>query len=62
MAENAKGCRIGNPEVLLEDYKRVIDRGADLLADVAPTDTDGLAAVAKAEIYDKPSHANYDMN
>ena len=61
LIENAKGRGIENPEALLEDYKRIVDRWADLLADVEHSETDALAALAKAEIYDKLDRANYGM-
>ncbi|WCE68561.1 hypothetical protein PL335_17085 (plasmid) [Sulfitobacter faviae] len=51
-----------HPALLLEDYKRIVDRWAELLADVDHTNTDALAALAKSEIYDKLDRANYGMN
>ena len=62
LMENAKSRGIENPEALLEDYNRMVDRWAELLADVDHTDTDALAALAKSEIYDKLDRANYGMN
>ena len=62
LIENAKSRGIENPEALLADYKRIVDRWAALLADVDHGDTDALTALAKAEIYDKLDRANYGMN
>ncbi|WP_254693868.1 MULTISPECIES: C4-dicarboxylate TRAP transporter substrate-binding protein [unclassified Sulfitobacter] len=62
LIENAKSRGIENPEALLADYKRIVDRWAALLADVDHGDTYALAALAKAEIYDKLDRANYGMN
>ena len=62
LIENAKSRGIENPEALLADYKRIVDRWAALLADVDHSDTYALAALAKAEIYDKLDRANYGMN
>ena len=62
LIENAKSRGIENPEALLAEYKRIVDRWAELLADVDHGDTDALAALAKAEIYDKLDRANYGMN
>ena len=62
LIENAKSRGIENPEALLADYKRIVDRLAALLADVDHGDTGALTALAKAEIYDKLDRANYGMN
>ncbi|BDY17102.1 hypothetical protein Sulfitobl28_30720 (plasmid) [Sulfitobacter pontiacus] len=62
LIENAKSRGIENPEALLADYKRIVDRWAALLADVDHGDTDASAALAKAEICDKLDRANYGMN
>jgi len=61
LIENAQGRGVENPEALLEDYKRIVDRWAELLSEVDHSDTDALAALAKSEIYDKLDRASYGM-
>ena len=62
LLENARSRGVENPEALLEDFKRIVDRWADLLADVDRTDVDALAALARSEIYDRIDRATYGMN
>lgn len=59
LIETAKSRGVENPEAIIEDYKRIVDRWDALLADVDRSDVEALAALAHAEIYDKLDPATY---
>lgn len=61
LMENARERGVENPEEILADYKRIVDRWAELLADIDHTDVDALAELARTEIYDNLDPAAYGV-
>ena len=61
LMENARSRGVENPEEILTDYKRIVDRWAELLADVDHTDIEALAELARTEIYDNLDPATYGV-
>jgi len=62
LIENATERGVENPEAILADYKRIIDRWAEMLDGVDRTDVDTLAALAKSEIYDPLNAETYGLD
>ncbi|MCA1777257.1 MAG: C4-dicarboxylate TRAP transporter substrate-binding protein [Loktanella sp.] len=62
LIENAKSRGVGNPEELLADYKRMVDRWDALLAEVDHSDAEALAELARTEIYDKLDPEAYGVD
>lgn len=62
LIENATDRGVENPEELLAEYKRIVDRWAALLAEVDHTDVDALAELARTEIYDQLDPATYGVD
>ncbi|SEL59878.1 TRAP-type C4-dicarboxylate transport system, substrate-binding protein [Roseivivax marinus] len=59
LLENARERGLENPEEILADYKRIVNRWADLLSEVDHTDVEALAELARTEIYDNLDPASY---
>lgn len=62
LIENARNRGVENPEEILTDYKRIVDRWDALLANVDRTDVDALAGLARTEIYDKLNTGTYGVD
>lgn len=62
LIENANGRGVENPDQILTEFKAIVDRWEALLDGVDRTDTEALAALARAEIYDKLDADTYGVD
>ncbi|MFA8385377.1 MAG: C4-dicarboxylate TRAP transporter substrate-binding protein [Pelagibaca sp.] len=62
LIENAKSRGVENPEEILAEYKRIVDRWDALLAEVDYTDVEALAELARTEIYDNLDPETYGVD
>ncbi|MEG3661963.1 C4-dicarboxylate TRAP transporter substrate-binding protein [Celeribacter halophilus] len=59
--EKAESAGVADPEALIGDFQDTMQKWADLLAEIEPTDEDALTALAMEEIYSKIDPATYGV-